>query len=68
MAAMPGSVIPSASVIAAIVLAVPMTMQVPVEGKSSPWIVSMRSASISPARCSVQRRRQSVHAPRRIPS
>ena len=68
MAAMPGRVIPRASVIAAIVLAVPMTMQVPVEGKSSPWIASMRSASISPARCSVQSRRQSVHAPSRIPS
>jgi len=68
MAAMPGSVIPRASVIAAIVLAVPMTMHVPAEGNSSPWIASMRSASISPARCSVQSRRQSVHAPSRIPS
>ena len=36
MAAMPGSVMPRASVIAAIVLAVPMTMHVPVEGNSSP--------------------------------
>ena len=41
---------------------------VPVEGKSSPWIASMRSASISPARCSVQSRRQSVQAPSRMPS
>ena len=64
----PGSVMPRASVIAAMVLAVPITMQVPVEGNSSPWIASMRAASIVPARCSAQSRRQSVHAPSRMPS
>ena len=59
---------PSASAIAAIVLAVPITMQVPVDGKSSPWTASRRAASSAPARCSLQTRRQSVHAPRRVPS
>ena len=68
MAAMPGRVRPRASVRAAIVLAVPITMHVPVEGKSSPWIASRRAASSAPARYSPQTRRQSVHAPRRAPS
>src|SRR5207244_1971005 len=67
-AAMPGSVMPSASAIAAIVLAVPITMQVPVDGKSSPWTASRRAASSAPARCSLQTRRQAVPAPRRQPS
>ena len=35
-AARPGSIMPIASVSDAIVLAVPITMQVPVEGKSDP--------------------------------
>ena len=66
-AAMPGSVMPSASAIAAIVLAVPMTAQVPAVVARLPSMRSISSAETVPARCIAQKRRQSVQAPRRSP-
>ena len=50
------------------VLAVPITAQVPVVVASRPSIVSIASAETSPARNFAQKRRQSVQAPRRSPS
>ena len=67
IAAPPGSIMPSASVMQAIVLAVPITMQVPAVGASWPPTASISAASSSPARCIAQKRRQSVQAPRRSP-
>jgi hypothetical protein len=58
---------PSASVAKAMVLAVPITPQVPMVGASSLLTAAISAASISPARCLPQKRRQSVHAPRRSP-
>ena len=47
----------------AIVLAVPITMQVPAVGASRPLTASISSALMRPPRKSLHRRRQSVHAP-----
>ena len=58
-----GSASPIVSTMHAIVLAVPITMQVPGVGASRPLIASISAASMRPARKSPQRRRQSVHAP-----
>src|SRR3954451_24127021 len=58
---------PSASVMQAMVLAVPITMQVPTEGASRPLTDSISASSISPARYFAHRRRQSVHAPSTSP-
>ena len=67
IAAEPGRLMPSASVIQAIVLAVPMTAQVPAVVASRPSTRSISASSISPARKRAQKRRQSVQAPRRSP-
>ena len=48
-------------------LAVPITMQVPVVGASFAFTSSISTSSISPARYFAQKRRQSVQAPRRSP-
>src|SRR6202042_880327 len=66
-AAAPGSIMPSASVAHAIVLAVPITPHVPMGGASSLLIAAISSSPISPERYLPQKRRQSVHAPRRSP-
>ncbi len=62
-----GSENPSASITHAIVLAVPITMQVPTEGASRPLTTSISASSILPARCCAQSRRQSVQAPSTSP-
>jgi hypothetical protein len=67
MQAPPGSIMPSASVMQAMVLAVPMTMQVPAVGANWLLTASISAASISPPRYMPQKRRQSVQAPRRSP-
>ncbi len=67
MAAVPGSAMPSASAIDAIVLAVPITAQVPAVVARFASISRICSASTLPARNCAQKRRQSVHAPRRSP-
>ena len=67
-AARPGSIMPIASVRDAIVLAVPITMQVPAEGKSEPWTSSSRSSSKLPALYSAHVPRQSEHAPSTLSS
>ncbi len=54
MVALIGSDRPSTSVTQAIVLAVPITMQVPTEGARRSLTISISSASISPARCALQ--------------
>ena len=54
IAAPPGSIMPRASVTQAMVLAVPITMQVPAEGMSRPPISSISASSIRPPRCSLQ--------------
>src|ERR1700710_2459022 len=54
---------PSASVMHAIVLAVPITMQVPTEGARRPLTASISLSSISPARYLAHSLRQSVQAP-----
>ena len=61
--ALPGSAMPSASEMQAIVLAVPITMQVPEVGARRPLISSIWSSVNSPARWRAQKRRQSVQAP-----
>ena len=66
-AALPGSARPRASVIRAMVLAVPITMQVPAEGARRPLTASISAASILPARKLPQSRRQSVQAPSTSP-
>ncbi len=58
---------PSASAIEAIVLAVPITAQVPAVVARLPSISWISSAPISPARYRAQKRRQSVQAPSRSP-
>src|SRR3979409_2584512 len=58
---------PSDSVMQAMVLAVPITMQVPTEGASRPLTASISTSSISPARNFAHRRRQSVQAPSTSP-
>ena len=50
MAAVPGSDMPSASAMQAMVLAVPITAQVPAVTDSRPSTVSISSASTAPAR------------------
>ena len=67
IAALPGSAMPSASAMQAIVLAVPITAQVPAVVARLPSISSISSASTSPARYFAQKRRQSVQAPSRSP-
>ena len=67
MHAPPGSIMPIASVTQAMVLAVPITMQVPAVGASFASIALISCASISPARKRAQKRRQSVQAPSRSP-
>ena len=67
MVAPPGSIMPSASVMQAMVLAVPITMQVPAVGASRSFTSSISASSSSPARYMPQKRRQSVHAPSRSP-
>ena len=63
MAALPGSAMPSASAIEAIVDAVPITMQCPAEREMHASI-SQNSSSLScPARCSAQKRQLSVPEP-----
>ena len=46
----PGSVMPIASVMQAMVLAVPITMQVPLVGASRPFTASIPASSRRPAR------------------
>ena len=58
---------PSASVMQAMVLAVPITMQVPGVGARRPLIASISASVNSPARCRPQKRRQSVQAPSTSP-
>jgi hypothetical protein len=62
-----GSDRPSASVMQAMVLAVPITMQVPTEGASRPLTASISASSISPARYLRPQPRQSVQAPSTSP-
>src|SRR6201993_5186547 len=62
-----GSDRPSASVMQAMVLAVPITMQVPTDGARRPLTASISASSISPARYLPQSLRQSVQAPRTSP-
>ena len=63
IAAVPGSAMPSASAIDAMVDAVPITAQVPAVVARLPSIRSISARSISPARKRAQKRRQSVQAP-----
>ena len=65
IAAVPGSVMPSASAMAAMVEAVPITAQEPAVVTSLPSTSSMSACGMRPARNSVQNLRQSVHAPTR---
>ena len=58
-----GSARPMVSTMQAIVLAVPITMQVPTDGASRPLTASISSPSMRPPRKSPHRRRQSVQAP-----
>ena len=67
MAAVPGSAMPSVSARHAIVLAVPITAQVPAVVARLPSMPSMTSLLICPARYLAQKRRQSVQAPSRSP-
>ena len=67
IAAVPGSVTPIASAISAMVLAVPITAQVPSVVASDCSTRWMPSSLTLPARYCAQNRRQSVHAPRRSP-
>src|SRR5919199_1624467 len=67
IAAEPGRAIPSASAMAAIVDAVPITVQWPSERLIPSSSSRMASSSIVPARYSAQKRRQSEHAPRLSP-
>src|SRR5258705_9082189 len=62
MVALIGSDRPSVSVMHAMVLAVPITMQVPTDGASRPLTASISTSSISPARDFAQRRRQYLEA------
>src|SRR3979490_1708730 len=62
-----GSDRPNASVMHAIVDAVPITMQVPTDGASRPLTASISTSSISPARYFAHNLRQSVQAPSTSP-
>ncbi len=63
----PGTVKPIASAAHAMVEAVPITEQVPTLGTNSLLICAISASSISPARNRPHWRRQSVHAPMRVP-
>src|SRR5882672_3258378 len=65
--ALMGSDRPSASVMQAMVLAVPITMQVPTDGARRPLTASISTSSISPARYFPHILRQSVQAPSTSP-
>ena len=67
MVALIGSERPSASVMQAMVEAVPITMQVPTDGASRPLTASISTSSISPARNLLHNLRQSVQAPSTSP-
>src|SRR6476646_7966228 len=67
MVALIGSDRPIASVMQAMVLAVPITMQVPTDGARRPLTASIWLSSISPARYFAHSRRQSVQAPSTSP-
>src|SRR3954451_20387082 len=67
MGALIGSDRPIASVMQAMVLAVPITMQVPTEGARRALTASISTSSISPARYFAHSRRQSVQAPNTSP-
>ena len=67
IAAVPGRVMPSASASAAMVLAVPITAQLPAVVTRLPSISAISPAETSLARNLAQKRRQSVQAPRRSP-
>ena len=67
MAAVPGSAMPSVSARHAIVLAVPITAQVPAVVARLPSMPAISSLVIWPARYFAQKRRQSVQAPSRSP-
>src|SRR5450432_2119716 len=58
---------PSASVMQAMVEAVPITMQVPTDGASRPLTASISTSSIFPARYLAHSLRQSVQAPSTSP-
>ena len=68
MVAESGSAMPIASAMQAMLLAVPMTAQVPAVVARLPSIRSISARSISPARKRAQKRRQSVQAPSRCPA
>ena len=67
IAALPGSAMPIASAIEAMVEAVPITAQLPAVVARLPSTSWMPSWSTLPARYMAQKRRQSVQAPRRSP-
>ena len=67
IAAVPGSVMPSVSAMQAMVLAVPITAQVPAVVASPFSTSAISSPEIDPARYIPQKRRQSVQAPSRSP-
>src|SRR3981081_3043684 len=62
-----GSDRPSASVMQAMVEAVPITMQVPTDGARRPLTASISTSSISPARYFAHSLRQSVQPPTTSP-
>src|SRR4030095_9539650 len=62
-----GSDSPSASVMHAMVEAVPITMQVPTDGANRPLTASISTPSICAARSYPHSLRQSVHAPSTSP-
>ena len=64
----PGSVRPSASVIAIMVEAVPMVMQVPAERAMPPWTPSHSSSQMLPARRSSQYFQASEPEPSVLPA
>jgi hypothetical protein len=65
MVAVPGKVMPKVSAMQAIVLAVPMTGQVPAVVARRVSMRRISGSSMRPPRYSAQKRRQSVQAPRR---
>ena len=67
MVALIGSERPSVPVMQAMVLAVPITMQVPTQGARRPLTTSISSASNWPVRCALHSPWQSVQAPSTSP-
>ena len=65
--AQPGNVMPSASAMQAVVLAMPFTEEVPTLATSRLLTAAASAASSSPARNIPQCQRQSVQAPTRLP-